>query len=1103
MRERITLQKPIEVARRPATTARSVTASSTPSRAEMVRERLGNAGSQAIVTRSVAARSAAPIQHTESTATPAVQRSANVSSPHDRAEIEASEVARTVMRTSAPAQPATQLAALHDAPVQRTAAATGMPAPTPAASVPTSGGSQLPMDVRQFMEHRFGASFEAIRIHSDEAAARQSAELNAHAFTVGKHIFFGRDQFRPDTTAGRELIAHELTHTIQQGEVMQRGAAIAVAQRNAPAIQRAGGIRDWIADQANSIPGFRMFTIVLGVNPISMNPVDRSAANVLRAIVEFIPGGTLIAQALETHGVFERAGAWITQKINTLGLAAGSIRQALDQFISGLSLWDLRPTNWGTLWETAKRIFTAPIDRITSFVAGLATDVIQFIREAILLPLAALAEGTRGYDLLKAVLGQDPITGAPVARSPENLIGGFMKLIGQEEVWENIQKANAIPRCWAWFQGALQGLMGFVRQIPARLVAAIKSLEVSDMILVPKAFAKIVLTFAGFLEEFLKWAGEAVWHLLEIIFEVVAPGAIPYLKKAAGSFRSILKNPIGFVGNLVKAGKLGLQNFADNIGQHLKASLLEWLTGSLPGVYIPQKLELGEIVKFVLSVLGISWANIRAKLVKAVGEPAVKAMEVGFDIVVTLVREGPAAAWDKIKEQLANLKDMVIQGITDFVVETIVKKAIAKVVSLLVPGGAFLQAIISIYDTIMVFIDKLQKIIQVATAFLDTIMAIAAGAIEGAAKKVESTLAGLLTLAISFLAGFLGLGKIADKIMEIINTKVRAPIDKALDFLVNWIVTAAKKLFAGAKAGAKALIGWAKSKAGFSDEEGHAHSIYVDDAAGQPRLMIASNPLAARVFVTDYIKQKSAKYQGDNKDKIAAVEAAVAAAEKQIADMAKAGKSEDDAQLQVLLGLNVAVGKALSALLNSDAGLKSAREKYLLEGLAGTYASIPKPKGDELTPDHQPQAAALQAAASFGHFTPSGALVERADKRAAQGFAINLHRVRHAAGRTYGGKGSKTKEEFLKKVEKAVDKAHTEEKQRKAVVKVLKNELEEDVKAMKKVAKDKANYSDLDQDKDLKDLKAKEKTDLITEIGDRIVAGEDQIAAQDLDSLAS
>ena len=93
--------------------------------------------------------------------------------------------------------------------------------------------------------------------------------------------------------------------------------------------------------------------------------------------------------------------------------------------------------------------------------------------------------------------------------------------------------------------------------------------------------------------------------------------------------------------------------------------------------------------------------------------------------------------------------------------------------------------------------NKISKIIQVVTGFVNSITAIAAGAIGAAASKVESTLAGLLALAINFLAGFAGLGKVADKVMGVIN-KVRAPIDKALDWLVNWIVTMAKKLFAKA-----------------------------------------------------------------------------------------------------------------------------------------------------------------------------------------------------------------------------------------------------------------------------------------------------------------
>ena len=55
------------------------------------------------------------------------------------------------------------------------------------------------------------------------------------------------------------------------------------------------------------------------------------------------------------------------------------------------------------------------------------------------------------------------------------------------------------------------------------------------------------------------------------------------------------------------------------------------------------------IASVALQMLGLTWTNIRGKLVKVVGEPAMKAMETGFDLVVTLVRDGPMAAWEKIK----------------------------------------------------------------------------------------------------------------------------------------------------------------------------------------------------------------------------------------------------------------------------------------------------------------------------------------------------------------------------------------------------------------------------------------------------------------------
>lgn len=655
-------------------------------------------------------------------------------------------------------------------------------------------GTPLPLSVRKFMEPRFNADFSKVRIETGDKAAVMNRQVGAQAFTVGNQIYFGKDRFQPETHEGKELIAHELTHTIQQGATIQRSEDPTVTQHSPVHIQRWGIIDealDYIADKANMIPGFRMFTIVLGVNPINMSKVDRSAANILRALVEFMPGGGLIVKALDNHGVFDKVGNWVEQQVRALGLVGSSIKQALMDFVKSLGIKDA--ANLSGVWNRAKRIFTEPIDQIINLAKSVVSGIVQFIKDAILRPIAKLAEGTRGYDLLKAVLGKDPITGDAIPQTADTLIAGFMKLIGQEDVWNNMKKANAVPRAFAWFKGAMNQLMAFIREIPSLFMKAFKSLEIADIILLPNAFAKLASVFGGFIGNFFSWAANAVWNLLEIIFDVVSPGALGYIKKTGSALKSILKNPLPFVGNLVKAAKLGFTNFAANFGTHLKAGLIDWLTGSLPGIYIPKAFSLAEIVKFVFSVLGLTWQNIRQKLVKVVGEPAVKAMETGFNIVVTLVTQGPAAAWEQIKEQLADLKDMVIGGIQDFVIDMVVKKAVPKLIAMFIPGAGFISAILSIYDTVMVFVNKISKIIQVVTGFINSITAIAAGAIGAAASKVETTLAGLLALGINFLAGFIGLGKVADKVMGVIQ-KVRAPIDKALDWLINWIVTLARKL---------------------------------------------------------------------------------------------------------------------------------------------------------------------------------------------------------------------------------------------------------------------------------------------------------------------
>src|SRR6185436_13845553 len=137
-----------------------------------------------------------------------------------------------------------------------------------------------------------------------------------------------------------------------------------------------------------------------------------------------------------------------------------------------------------------------------------------------------------------------------------------------------------------------------------------------------------------------------------------------------------------------------------------------------------------EFGKLAISVLGVSWAQIRAKMVKALGpsgETIMKVLETTFDVVKALVTGGPAAAWDVIKDKLTELKDTIVEGIISFIKETVVTKAIPKLIAMFIPGAGFISAIISIYDTVMVFINKISKIIQVVTAFVNSIVAIASG----------------------------------------------------------------------------------------------------------------------------------------------------------------------------------------------------------------------------------------------------------------------------------------------------------------------------------------------------------------------------------------
>jgi hypothetical protein len=105
-----------------------------------------------------------------------------------------------------------------------------------------SGGEALEPETRIVMEARFGHDFGAVRVHADRDASESAHGLGALAYTAGRHIVFGEGQYAPRSATGQQLLAHEVTHVMQQSRAPMSGPGPGVAAQaddNTRAAQRA------------------------------------------------------------------------------------------------------------------------------------------------------------------------------------------------------------------------------------------------------------------------------------------------------------------------------------------------------------------------------------------------------------------------------------------------------------------------------------------------------------------------------------------------------------------------------------------------------------------------------------------------------------------------------------------------------------------------------------------------------------------------------------------------------------------------------------------------------------------------------------------------
>jgi len=331
-----------------------------------------------------------------------------------------------------------------------------------------------------------------------------------------------------------------------------------------------------------------------------------------------------------------------------------------------------------------------------------------------------------------------------------------------------------------------------------------------------------------------------------------------FIDRAASQIMSILKAPKKFFNNLMTAVGAGVRNFKKNIKDHLINGLLGWLTGALSNVPLtmPKTLDFKGVLSLVLQILGLTKENIKARIIKKYPKAAkiFGAIEKGMAIAFKVLQKGPMAIWEEIKAKLTNLRKTVLDGIKSFVITTVAKEAMTWVLGMLNPAGALVKIIGLIYRLVMFLVERFEQIKTFIMSVYDSVTAIASGALGKATAAVEDALSRSLPVVISLLARLAGLGGIGKSVQEIIG-KIRKPIDKFIDALIEKIVNFAKKLLGKGKAAAgkvkEKLAMWWKARKKFTAESGEAHSLYFGGSGKSATLMIASKPRSYTVFINN------------------------------------------------------------------------------------------------------------------------------------------------------------------------------------------------------------------------------------------------------------
>ncbi|MDX2032413.1 MAG: DUF4157 domain-containing protein [Blastocatellia bacterium] len=484
--------------------------------------------------------------------------------------------------------------------------------------------------------------------------------------------------------------------------------------------------------------------------------------------------------------------------------AVNFIRDAFNALVSAI----------GAIFDAVRRAVNAVLDVAKNFAIGLINAATQFITRAI----GLFGEFLKG--LVQGLLGTIfPRLAAALTRFIDRAVTLAQRAV--EGIADSLRRGVT-----ALVEGLRAGINGLINLYQSAVNAALAVLQAA---------------VTG------DW-GALARQLFEAIMRALGldPAALyELIGRAQDSLQTIIDDPGAFLGHVLDAVSGGFQKFGQNFLQHLQTGIIGWLTGQLggAGITLPERFDLMGVLSIVQQILGLTWDNIRHRLARLIGERGVQVLEFVAGYVQTLIQGGWSALWERIQEDLASLRDMVLDQIKTFLVERIIMAAITRLATMFNPVGAILNLVLTLYNLYTFLRDQLARIFAVVQSVVNAVSDIARGVIEPAATKVEGVLAGLLPLAIDLLARILGLGDVGERVRGILQS-VQNAVWSAIDKLIERVV----RMFRGG--GSQDQQG---SQAGSTHSQwepipfhagGHDHNLFISMQGADATIMVASNPLS-------------------------------------------------------------------------------------------------------------------------------------------------------------------------------------------------------------------------------------------------------------------